>query len=131
MKRFLHTIVGLSVVVILGAGLFGASASAVSCSSKSTNPLCKAQVGSNSVGGSDKSNAVSLTTRIHNIINLFIYAIGIVTVVMIVIGGSRYIMSTGDQGKMTSAKNTILYAIIGLIVAVMAYAIVGLVMSKL
>jgi hypothetical protein len=50
---------------------------------------------------------------------------------MIVIGGLRYAISGGDQGSITSAKNTILYAIVGLILSLMGYAIVNFVLSRI
>ena len=49
---------------------------------------------------------------------------------MIIIGGFRYVTSQGDQTQMQSAKNTILYAVIGLIVAIAAYAIVSFVVTQ-
>jgi multisubunit Na+/H+ antiporter MnhB subunit len=49
---------------------------------------------------------------------------------MLIIGGIRYTISQGDQSQVTSAKNTILYAIIGLIVAILAYALVNFVVTS-
>ena len=46
---------------------------------------------------------------------------------MIIYGGIQYTTSAGDSGKVTNAKNTILYAIVGLIVSILAYAIVNFV----
>ena len=50
---------------------------------------------------------------------------------MLIIGGIRYIVSGGDSKKVTDAKNTILYAIIGLIICFLAYAIVNFVIAAL
>jgi hypothetical protein len=50
---------------------------------------------------------------------------------MLIWGGLRYIMSGGDSKKITDAKNTILYAIIGLIIAVLAFAIVNFVLNTI
>ena len=50
---------------------------------------------------------------------------------MIIYGGIQYVISAGDSGKVGKAKNTILYAVIGLVVAVMSYAIVNFVVSNL
>ena len=57
--------------------------------------------------------------------------IGAVSVVMLIIGGIRYTTSQGDSSAVTSAKNTILYAVIGLVVAILAYAIVNFVVDRL
>lgn len=66
-----------------------------------------------------------------NIINTLIFVIGAVAVIMIVIGGFRYVISGGDSGQINSAKNTILYAVIGLVVALMSYAIVNFILAGL
>ena len=67
---------------------------------------------------------------ITKIVNVILFLIGAVSVIMLIIGGFRYIVSQGDSTKVTSAKNTILYAIIGLIIAILAYAIVNFVMNQ-
>ena len=65
------------------------------------------------------------------ITNTILYIVGIVSVVMLIYGGLRYVTSGGDSKKVTDAKNTILYAIIGLIVAVLSYAIVNFVINAI
>ena len=65
-------------------------------------------------------------TRITNTVLL---AVGLISVIMLVVGGLRYVISGGDSKKVTDAKNTIMYAIIGLIIAILAYAIVNFVIS--
>lgn len=57
--------------------------------------------------------------------------VGALSVIMLIWGGIRYIISGGDSKKITDAKNTILYAIIGLIIAVLAYAIVRFVLNTI
>ena len=63
--------------------------------------------------------------------NIMLYVIGGVAVLMLIVGGIRYVVSSGDQNAVTGAKNTILYAVIGLVVAVLAYAAVNFVSSNL
>ena len=67
---------------------------------------------------------------IETVINIFSLVVGIVAVIMIIIGGLKYITSSGDSNNVTSAKNTILYAIIGLVVVAMAQFIVRFVLSR-
>lgn len=67
----------------------------------------------------------------NNILNIFTYVIGAVAVLMIIIGGLRYITSNGDSQQITSAKNTILYAVVGLVLAAMANAIVNFVLTNI
>jgi hypothetical protein len=58
-----------------------------------------------------------------------LYIIGAVSVIMLIYGGIRYTTSGGNANSVTAAKNTILYAIIGLVVAIFAYAIVNWVLD--
>lgn len=63
--------------------------------------------------------------------NTILYIVGIIAVIMLIIGGIKYVISGGDSKKVTDAKNTVLYAIIGLVIAFLAYAIVNFVISAL
>jgi hypothetical protein len=65
------------------------------------------------------------------IVNILLFLIGAISVIMLIIGGIRYTISAGDSGNVTAAKNTILYAIIGLVVAFLAFAIVNWVLGAL
>ena len=68
-----------------------------------------------------------LDTRIINIINAVIGVLGLIAVVVVIIGGIQYMTSSGDAGKVKKAKDTILYGIIGLVICVLAFAIVNFV----
>lgn len=72
----------------------------------------------------DKDN---LITNVVAIINVVIGALGIVAVIVIILGGVQYMTSTGDAAKVKKAKDTILYGVIGLVVCVLAFAIVNFV----
>ena len=63
--------------------------------------------------------------------NILLFLIGAISVIMLIIGGIRYVVSGGDQNAITSAKNTILYAIIGIVVAFLAFAAVRFVTDQL
>lgn len=63
--------------------------------------------------------------------NTILYIVGIIAVIMLIIGGIKYVISGGDSKKVTDAKNTVLYAIIGLVIAFLAFAIVNFVISAL
>lgn len=67
----------------------------------------------------------------NNGIAVFIGVIAAVAVVMVVIGGLRYVLSGGDQAGIKSAKETILYAMVGLAIALIAFMIVGFVIGKI
>lgn len=88
-------------------------------------------------GGVSSARGVGVPTNLADgdgslvarIINIMLYAIGVISVVMLIFGGFRYVVSGGDSGKVTAAKNTILYAIVGLLIAIFAYAIVTFVVG--
>ena len=67
---------------------------------------------------------------VTQIINVFLYIIGIISVIMLIFGGFLYITSAGNPEKVKNAKNTIMYAIIGLIIAIFAYAIINWVVTQ-
>lgn len=85
--------------------------------------------GINDVGGNDAGNSISLGDRIKTVVNILLYILGAIAVVMIVIGGVRYTTSNGDSSAIKGAKDTILYSVVGLIIAIMAYAIVNFVVG--
>ena len=67
---------------------------------------------------------------ITTVINFLSLIVGVVAVIMIIIGGLKYITSGGDSGNVTGAKNTILYAVIGIIIVVLAQIIVRFVVTQ-
>ena len=89
------------------------------------------QNGINAAGGSTGADATTLTGVFKIIVNVMLFIIGALSVIMLIYGGIRYTLSGGDSGSVTSAKNTIMYAIIGLIVAFLAFAIVNWVLGAL
>lgn len=77
-----------------------------------------------------KAKSDSINPLVQTIINTLLFAVGIIAVIMIIIGGIRYVSSNGDSSQITSAKNTIMYSVIGLIVSLMAFAIVSFVVGQ-
>ena len=88
------------------------------CSGVANNEIC------------DKSSQTDATPLIQSVINILLYIVLVVSVIMIIVGGMRYMLSAGDSGKVTSAKNTVVYAVVGLIVAVFSWVIVNLVVQQ-
>ena len=62
---------------------------------------------------------------IPRLINLMLFIVGILAIVFLIFGGIRYVVSGGDKNRIDAAKNTILYAIVGLVVAILGYAVVN------
>jgi len=67
---------------------------------------------------------------ITSIINILSLVVGVIAVIFIIIGGLKYITSSGDSNNVTNAKNTILYAIVGLIIVALAQVIVRFVLNQ-
>jgi hypothetical protein len=72
----------------------------------------------------------SVNKIVTTIINIFSWIVGVVCVIMIIYGGFRYVTAGGDSGNVSTAKNTILYAIVGLVIVAMAQIIVKFVLAK-
>lgn len=88
--------------------------------------------GADAAKTSDQAGSLFGTEGIFSkITNTALYLIGAISVLMLIYGGIRYTLSAGDSKAVTDAKNTILYAIIGIIVALLAFAIVNFVLTQL
>ena len=81
--------------------------------------------------GQNIDNNTDLSTVITTVINTMLFIIGILSVVMLIVGGIRYVVSGGNQSQVEGARNTILYAIVGLVIAFVAWGIVNFVVKAL
>ena len=100
-------------------------------------PLVSANFGGGIQSGADSARGDDQTTELfgqtgifRTITNVLLFILGAISVIMIIIGGLRYVISGGNSTAVTAAKNTILYAIVGVIVALLAYAIVNFVLGS-
>lgn len=66
---------------------------------------------------------------VKDLINGLLFVVGALSVIMIIIAGILYTTSAGDSNKVSRAKNTLTYSIVGLVVAFTAYAIVNWVLN--
>ncbi len=122
-------------VLIVACSVFGASA--ISAASLSTNVSAQA---ANSVV--KKGITTATTADMENksiagegglisiLINFLLWAVGILSVAMIIFSGFRYITSAGDAAKTKSAQTALTYSIVGLIVAVLAWVIVKMILRQ-
>ena len=92
------------------------------------SPVDSIEEGLKGAGGSD-ANQDDLKKNIQTVVNVLLFILGAIAVIVIIIGGIRYTTSNGDPGQTKAAKDTILYAVVGLIVAILAYAIVSFVLN--
>ena len=81
-----------------------------------------------SAGTSTPTNA---NVVIKNVTNIMFFIIGAVSVIMLIYGGIRYTTSGGNTNSVTAAKNTVIYSIVGLVISILAYAIVNFVVTNI
>ena len=113
-------------VTVGGAALVPSSVAAAS----PEQSACEGSGGKWAGGNCSQGNR-TVPGTIKSIGNILVFLTGAISVLMIIIGGVRYTLSAGDQGSITSAKNTIMYAVVGLIVSIAAYAIVNFVLGNI
>ena len=140
-EKIKMAVMGLSAVAALGAatmvapGVYAADQVPVPTITTTTtdNTVTNSPAGTYT-GGTTQQAATGrnddLMSVLTTIINVALGVIGFVAVVMIIMGGVQYTTSSGDTAKVTKAKNTILYGIIGLVVALLAFAIVNFVLAN-
>ena len=124
MKKMLLTFAAVLALSIVGLGyvsdanLLAAGKDDVCAGLSATGGSCTPTAGSTSVESVIKTG-----------INIFSWIVGIIAVVMVIVGGFQYVTSGGDSGKVTSAKNTIMYALIGIVIVALAQVIVQFVLT--
>lgn len=123
MKLFPKTIMTVSALVLVLSGFLllapGVSASSI-------------QEGVNAAHASGMpTDLFGIGGTISSITNILLFIAGTLSVIMIIIGGLRYVLSGGNSATVTAAKNTIMYAIVGLIVAFLAFAAVNFILGAL
>jgi hypothetical protein len=133
LKLLITTIFAMSLTLV-PAALFAGSAMAATSIQDSTCQGAALEAPSGSNSGSCNTNNADSASSVTNIVklavNIFSWVIGVVAVFAIIYGGFKYITSAGESGGVTSAKNTILYAIIGLVIVALAQVIVKFVLGN-
>lgn len=93
-------------------------------------PVDSACEGLTATGQKCSGGKAGFTKIVKAVINVLSIIVGAVSVIMIIIGGFRYVVSAGDSNAISSAKNTILYAIVGLVIVLFAQIIVAFVITN-
>ena len=118
-------------IAIMTCAVFGASV--LSTASLSGSASAQVSEGINTATTSEmKGKSIDGDNGlIKTVVNVLLWAVGVLSVIMIIFSGLRYITSAGDASKTKSAQSTLTYSVVGLIVAIMAYAIVNMVTNRL
>jgi hypothetical protein len=112
---------GLAVAPVAAPALVFADAQSQACEG----------LGGTQSEGTCKTGGTQVVDVIKFAINLLSVIVGVASVIMIIIGGFKYVTSSGDSNNIANAKNTIIYAIVGLIVAALAQVIARFVLVSL
>lgn len=87
--------------------------------------------GANAARGTDQAVSLFGSAGVFaTLTNTMLFIGGAISVIMVVVGGLRYVMSGGSATNISTAKNTILYAVIGLVISILAYAIINFVITS-
>jgi Type IV secretion system pilin len=127
-RKITNILLSFAAVAVFGLAPVVVATDAYAAPSTFADAVGDAKSGVNKI---NDGNTTNLPQFIKSIINILLFVIGIIAVLMIIIGGIRYVVSGGDSSAVTGAKNTILYSIVGLVVALMAFAIVNFVLNSL
>lgn len=118
MKQIIKTLLLSSIFVLGVAVLFAAPEVSAQ---NALQDACAADPGTSICKDGETGDIKNI---ISTIVKTLMFIVGVLAVIMIIVGGIRYTVSGGDSGAVNGAKNTIFYAVIGLIVAIAAFAIV-------
>jgi hypothetical protein len=127
MKRLLLL---ASVYLTLLVGLMAIPLSTSIVSADAQSDICNGVGAASGGGGCTTNSGPSLTSIVAAVVNILSIIVGLTAVIMIMVAGFQYVTSAGDSGKISGAKGTITYAIVGLIVVAFSQAIVKFVLNK-
>jgi hypothetical protein len=125
MKKLKLFIASLALVAVTTAFVVPVSNTAAAgaldnvCEDNTDSAVCK------------NKDSITTASLVSTIVNALLYLVGVVSVVMIIFGGIQFTTSQGNSANVAKAKNTITYAVIGLVVAFLAYAIINWVFDVL
>lgn len=116
------------IVGMLLVGLFGVLSHVASANSGID--ICSGD-GAGSIYCENRSDGeTKVNSIVGNVVNVLLMAVGVISIIMIVVGGILFALSSGDAQKAAKARNTVLYAVIGLVVSLFAAAIVNFVFNR-
>ena len=131
-EKIISMVLGLILFFSMTPALAGAAAS-VDCSSQNLTASEAIQCGECGAAGQNKCSPEppsTLDSIIKNILQILSIVVGLAAVIMVIIAGLKYITSGGDAEKVKGAKNTLIYALIGLVVVAFAQIIVHFVLTQ-
>lgn len=92
--------------------------------------VCEGLQGVSGQGCNDTTDGSTINKTVTTVINILSLITAVIAVFMLIIGGLKYITSSGDSGSTASARNTIIYALVGLVIVALAQLIVKFVIER-
>jgi ABC-type sulfate transport system permease component len=130
MKK-LRTIIATALTAVLLALPLAAPA-AVHAQSSFDNSKSAVCQGIEGAGGDTCGNGGNTINHIIQVaLNILSIIVGIAAVIMVIVGGLRFVISAGDSAAVSSARNTVLYALVGLVFVAIAQLLVVFVLSRI
>lgn len=132
-KSIKQYIVGIFAVsaITLGVGAVVATPALADCNPTANGEGLNLQNGADcSKGAGQQTDLFGQSGIFKRITDVMLFIIGAISVIMLIIGGIRYVVSGGEAAAIQSAKNTILYAIVGVVISILAYAVVNFVVGS-
>ena len=120
MKKLILTL-GVILAIALPFGLATTTSTPIFADAKS-----EINKGVNATGGQDAPSADSV---IKNVINTLLFVVGVASVIVIIVSGIYYVISAGNADTVKKAKNALVYAVVGLVIALLSYTIVNYVVN--
>ncbi len=132
MKTLLHRMI---TALFVFAGFFMLSGSLVAVTGSQAvqaDTVSEIREGVTGSGGSgSKNEGKQVAVIVRTVVNILLFFIGAFAVIILVIAGFRFVGANGDANTVSSAKNTIIYSVIGIVVAFMAFALTNFVIDQL
>ena len=122
-KMILSTLIVICLV-------FGVASLSTNVSAQAANSVVKKGITTATTTDMQNKSITGPGGLINIVIDFLLWTVGVLSVVMIIFSGFRYITSAGDASKTKSAQTTLTYSIVGLIVAVLAWVIVKMVLKQ-
>lgn len=120
----------LAFVALLGITALVAFAVPEVAFADAKDEVCSGIGAATNSAGNCTGGGTSVTSIIRTVVNILSWIVGVTAVIMVIIGGFMYVTSAGESGKASTARSTIIYAIVGLVIVAFAQSIVRFVLDK-
>jgi ABC-type Fe3+ transport system permease subunit len=128
MKRKLQILITMALMLVTLSAQAIVPATTLACGSGGNDPKNQVLIG---VGGSaNECDSSRVGSVLGTVVSILGWVLGIVAVIMIIVAGFKYVTSGGDAQKAGSAKNTLVYALIGVVIAALAQFLVHFVINQ-